>query len=66
MVRPAQNHAQRIWQKTTAVMTNVPGPQKAQVLGSTLEQSMFWAAASQAISVLGVSILVMAVVCSLG
>jgi WS/DGAT/MGAT family acyltransferase len=43
--------------KTTAVMTNVPGPtQKLQLCGSTLEQNMFWVPASGDIG-LGVSIL---------
>ncbi|MFC7460525.1 wax ester/triacylglycerol synthase family O-acyltransferase [Hydrogenophaga defluvii] len=43
--------------KTTAVMTNVPGPvQKLQLCGATLEQNMFWVPASGDIGV-GVSIL---------
>lgn len=43
--------------KTTAVMTNVPGPtQKLRLCGSTLEQNMFWVPASGDIG-LGVSIL---------
>lgn len=43
--------------KTTAVMTNVPGPtQKLKLCGATLEQNMFWVPASGNIGV-GVSIL---------
>ena len=43
--------------KTTAVMTNVPGPrEKLKLLGSTLEQSMFWVPQSGDIG-LGISIL---------
>ena len=43
--------------KTTAVMTNVPGPaQKLKLCGATLEQNMFWVPASGHIGV-GVSIL---------
>ena len=43
--------------KTTAVMTNVPGPaQKLKLCGATLEQNMFWVPASGDIGV-GVSIL---------
>lgn len=43
--------------KTTAVMTNVPGPREAlKFCGSTLEQTMFWVPASGDVAV-GVSIL---------
>ena len=43
--------------KTTAVMTNVPGPrEKLKLLGSTLEQSLFWVPQSGSVG-LGVSIL---------
>jgi diacylglycerol O-acyltransferase / wax synthase len=43
--------------KTTAVMTNVPGPrEKLKLLGATLEQCMFWVPQSGDIG-LGVSIL---------
>ena len=43
--------------KTTAVMTNVPGPrEKLRFLGSTLEQSLFWVPQSGSVG-LGVSIL---------
>jgi WS/DGAT/MGAT family acyltransferase len=43
--------------KTTAVMTNVPGPRdKLQFCGSTLEQSLFWVPQSGTVG-LGVSIL---------
>ena len=43
--------------KTTAVMTNVPGPaHKLKFLGSTLEQVMFWVPQSGDIGI-GVSVL---------
>ena len=43
--------------KTTAVMTNVPGPAtKLKVCGSTLEQTMFWVPQTGTVG-LGVSIL---------
>jgi len=43
--------------KTTAVMTNVPGPrEKLTFLGATLEQSLFWVPQSGSVG-LGVSIL---------
>ena len=43
--------------KTTAIVTNVPGPRKKlQFLGSTVEQVMFWVPQSGDIG-LGVSIL---------
>lgn len=58
MVRPAQEAMLNVFgKKTTAVMTNVPGPrEKLKFLGSTLEQSMFWVPQSGDIG-LGVSIL---------
>ncbi|HEY0825070.1 MAG TPA: wax ester/triacylglycerol synthase family O-acyltransferase [Ramlibacter sp.] len=58
LVKPAQDAIMDLFRsKTTAVMTNVPGPrEKLKVLGSTLEQVMFWVPQSGDIG-LGVSIL---------
>ena len=58
LVRPAQEALLNLFgRKTTAVMTNVPGPlKKLKLCGSTLEQSMFWVPQSGDIG-LGVSIL---------
>jgi WS/DGAT/MGAT family acyltransferase len=58
LVKPAQDAITGMFgRKTTAVMTNVPGPrEKLQFLGSTLEQCMFWVPQSGDIG-LGVSIL---------
>ncbi|MDB5858627.1 MAG: diacylglycerol O-acyltransferase [Ramlibacter sp.] len=58
LVKPAQDALLHLFgRKTTAVMTNVPGPRdKVKFLGSTLEQAMFWVPASGDIG-LGVSIL---------
>jgi hypothetical protein len=43
--------------KTTAVMTNVPGPrEKMKLLGSTVEENLFWVPQSGTVG-LGVSIL---------
>jgi diacylglycerol O-acyltransferase len=58
LVKPAQDAIMNLFgRKTTAVMTNVPGPRdKLKVLGSTLEQTMFWVPQSGEIG-LGVSIL---------
>ncbi|MCG2591250.1 wax ester/triacylglycerol synthase family O-acyltransferase [Ramlibacter sp. XY19] len=58
LVKPAQDALLQLFgRKTTAVMTNVPGPrEKLRFLGSTLEQTMFWVPASGDIG-LGVSIL---------
>ncbi len=58
LVKPAQDAIMDLFRsKTTAVMTNVPGPRdKLKVLGSTLEQVMFWVPQSGDIG-LGVSIL---------
>jgi hypothetical protein len=58
LVRPAQDALLNLFgRKTTAVMTNVPGPaKKLKFCGSTLEQSMFWVPQSGDIG-LGVSIL---------
>ena len=58
LVKPAQEAMLGLFsRKTTAVMTNVPGPaSKLQFCGSTLEQTMFWVPQSGDIGV-GVSIL---------
>jgi WS/DGAT/MGAT family acyltransferase len=58
LVKPAQDAMLNMFgRKTTAVMTNVPGPrEKLRFLGATLEQSMFWVPQSGDIG-LGVSIL---------
>jgi diacylglycerol O-acyltransferase / wax synthase len=58
LIKPAQDAIMALFgKKTTAVMTNVPGPrEKLKFLGSTLEQSMFWVPQSGDIG-LGVSIL---------
>ena len=58
LVKPAQDAIMDMFRsKTTAVMTNVPGPrEKLKFLGSTLEQVMFWVPQSGDIG-LGVSIL---------
>ena len=58
LIKPAQEAMLSLFgRKTTAVMTNVPGPRaKLKLLGSTLEQSMFWVPQSGDIG-LGVSIL---------
>jgi diacylglycerol O-acyltransferase / wax synthase len=58
LIKPAQEAMLKLFgDKTTAVMTNVPGPrEKMKFLGSTLEQSMFWVPQSGDIG-LGVSIL---------
>jgi diacylglycerol O-acyltransferase len=58
LIKPAQDAITGMFgRKTTAVMTNVPGPrQKLKFLGSTLEQQMFWVPQSGDIG-LGVSIL---------
>ncbi len=58
LIKPAQDAMLNLFgKKTTAVMTNVPGPrEKLKLLGSTLEQSMFWVPQSGDIG-LGVSIL---------
>ncbi|WBY04027.1 wax ester/triacylglycerol synthase family O-acyltransferase [Ramlibacter tataouinensis] len=58
LVKPAQDAILRLFSdKTTAVMTNVPGPrEKLRFLGATLEQCMFWVPQSGNIG-LGVSIL---------
>ena len=58
LIKPAQDAMLNLFsKKTTAVMTNVPGPrEKLQFLGSTLEQSLFWVPQSGSVG-LGVSIL---------
>jgi WS/DGAT/MGAT family acyltransferase len=58
LIKPAQDAMLNLFgKKTTAVMTNVPGPrEKLQFCGATLEQSMFWVPQSGDIG-LGVSIL---------
>ena len=58
LIKPAQEAMLNLFgKKTTAVMTNVPGPrEKLKFLGATLEQSMFWVPQSGDIG-LGVSIL---------
>jgi WS/DGAT/MGAT family acyltransferase len=58
LIKPAQDAMLSLFgRKTTAVMTNVPGPrEKLRFLGSTLEQCMFWVPQSGEIG-LGVSIL---------
>jgi WS/DGAT/MGAT family acyltransferase len=58
LVKPAQEALLNLFsKKTTAVMTNVPGPaQKLKFCGSTLEQSLFWVPQSGSVG-LGVSIL---------
>ncbi|MCJ0764860.1 wax ester/triacylglycerol synthase family O-acyltransferase [Variovorax sp. CYS-02] len=58
LIKPAQDAMLNLFgRKTTAVMTNVPGPrEKLKLCGATLEQSMFWVPQSGDIG-LGVSIL---------
>ena len=58
LVKPAQDAMLAIFgRKTTAVMTNVPGPaNKLKVCGSTLEQTMVWVPQTGTVG-LGVSIL---------
>lgn len=58
LVKPAQEALLGLFsRKTSAVMTNVPGPaQKLKFCGATLEQTMFWVPQSGDIGV-GVSIL---------
>jgi diacylglycerol O-acyltransferase len=58
LIKPAQDMMLNIFsKKTTAVMTNVPGPrEKLKFCGATLEQSMFWVPQSGDVG-LGVSIL---------
>jgi diacylglycerol O-acyltransferase len=58
LIKPAQELMLNIFsKKTTAVITNVPGPrEKLKFCGATLEQSMFWVPQSGDVG-LGVSIL---------
>ncbi len=58
MIKPVQDAMLDLFgRKTTAVMTNVPGPSaKLQVCGSTLEQTMFWVPQTGTVG-LGVSVL---------
>jgi diacylglycerol O-acyltransferase / wax synthase len=58
LIKPAQDAMLGLFgRKTTAVMTNVPGPAtKLKVCGSTLEQTMFWVPQTGTVG-LGVSIL---------
>ncbi len=58
LIKPAQDALLNLFgRKTTAVMTNVPGPgKKLSFCGSTLEQTMFWVPQSGTVG-LGVSVL---------
>ncbi|RYX96385.1 MAG: wax ester/triacylglycerol synthase family O-acyltransferase [Comamonadaceae bacterium] len=58
LVKPAQDAMLNLFgKKTTAVMTNVPGPrEKIKFCGSTVEQNLFWVPQSGDVG-LGVSIL---------
>lgn len=58
LVKPAQDALLGLFsRKTTAVMTNVPGPREKQtVCGATIEESMFWVPQTGTVG-LGVSIL---------
>ncbi len=58
LVKPAQDALLHLFsKKTTAVMTNVPGPRdKLTFCGSTLDQALFWVPQSGSVG-LGVSIL---------
>jgi len=58
LVKPAQDALLSLFsRKTTAVMTNVPGPvSKMKLCGATLEQTMFWVPQTGTVG-LGVSIL---------
>ena len=58
LIKPAQDAMLNLFsKKTTAVITNVPGPrEKLKFLGATLEQSLFWVPQSGTVG-LGVSIL---------
>src|SRR5690606_13089133 len=58
LIKPAQQALLELFgRKTTAVMTNVPGPaKKLQLCGSTLEQTMFWVPQTGSVG-LGVSVL---------
>jgi len=58
LIKPAQDAMLNLFsRKTTAVMTNVPGPrEKLRFCGATLEQALFWVPQSGSVG-LGVSIL---------
>jgi WS/DGAT/MGAT family acyltransferase len=58
LIKPAQDAMLNLFsKKTTAVMTNVPGPgSKLTICGSTIEESLFWVPQSGSVG-LGVSIL---------
>jgi diacylglycerol O-acyltransferase / wax synthase len=58
LVKPAQDAMLNLFaKKTTAVMTNVPGPkEKHTFMGSTIEENMFWVPQSGDVG-MGVSIL---------
>ncbi|MCW5652889.1 wax ester/triacylglycerol synthase family O-acyltransferase [Hydrogenophaga sp.] len=58
LIKPAQDAMLHLFgRKTTAVMTNVPGPStKLKVCGATLEQTMFWVPQTGTVG-LGVSVL---------
>ena len=58
LAKPAQEALLSLFsRKTTAVMTNVPGPrEKLRICGSTIEESLFWVPQSGTVG-LGVSIL---------
>jgi WS/DGAT/MGAT family acyltransferase len=58
LIKPAQDAMLSLFsKKTTAVMTNVPGPkEKLKICGSTIEESLFWVPQSGSVG-LGVSIL---------
>ena len=58
LIKPAQDAMLNLFsKKTTAVMTNVPGPrEKLKFCGATLEQSLFWVPQSGTVG-LGISIL---------
>ena len=58
LIKPAQDAMLNLFsRKTTAVMTNVPGPrEKVKLLGATVEQNLFWVPQSGTVG-LGVSIL---------
>jgi len=58
MIKPVQDAILNLFaKKTTAVMTNVPGPSKSLTFcGSTIRQTMFWVPASGQVGI-GVSVL---------
>jgi hypothetical protein len=58
LVKPAQDAMLNLFsKKTTAVMTNVPGPStKLKLCGSTIDETLFWVPQSGTVG-LGVSIL---------